>query len=288
MSATTETPGGLAVELNGINVIAESERKGQPHDLFWPWCAANISVLAVSYGSFVLGFGVSFWQATIAGRRRGRAVLRALRGRGSRRQARLGADDGAQPGGFRRDRQRAARRSVLGAARRLGDGARLVVDPGDRDGVRPSSAGAAGTSPRSSRSSSRPRWSSAPVCSASTSSCGCRPSSRSLTIVLTVGFVGLTLDDVDLGQGVEHAVGQHPGVHRRAGPRGHRFRRRLGQHRRRLLALPAADVVQPGRVRLDDVRRRGGPGGPHGVRHPAGRLEQGALRRDPATTRSAP
>jgi len=59
--------GGLAVELNGINVIAENERKGKPSDLFWPWCAANISVLAISYGSFVVGFGLSFWQATIAG-----------------------------------------------------------------------------------------------------------------------------------------------------------------------------------------------------------------------------
>jgi len=58
---------GLGVELNGINVIAESERKGRPRDLFWPWCAANIAVLGISYGSFVLGFGVSFWQATVAG-----------------------------------------------------------------------------------------------------------------------------------------------------------------------------------------------------------------------------
>ena len=60
-------PAGLAVEANGINVIAEQERKGNPRDLFWPWCAANIAVLGVSYGSFFLGFGVSFWQATIAG-----------------------------------------------------------------------------------------------------------------------------------------------------------------------------------------------------------------------------
>jgi purine-cytosine permease-like protein len=60
-------PAGLAVELNGINVIAEDERKGRPRDLFWPWCAANIAVLGISYGSFFLGFGVSFWQATIAG-----------------------------------------------------------------------------------------------------------------------------------------------------------------------------------------------------------------------------
>lgn len=58
---------GLSVERNGINVIAEAERKGSPRDLFWPWCAANIAVLGISYGSFLLGFGVSFWQALIAG-----------------------------------------------------------------------------------------------------------------------------------------------------------------------------------------------------------------------------
>ncbi len=57
----------LAVEQNGINVIAESERRGWPRDLFWPWCAANISVLAISYGSFLLGFGISFWQGVFAG-----------------------------------------------------------------------------------------------------------------------------------------------------------------------------------------------------------------------------
>src|SRR5438270_7288248 len=55
----------LQVETNGINVITESERKGHPHDLFWPWFAANVSVLGLSYGSFVLGFGISFWQAAI-------------------------------------------------------------------------------------------------------------------------------------------------------------------------------------------------------------------------------
>jgi len=55
-----------AIETNGINVIDESERKGSSAGLFWPWCAANISVLAVSYGSFVLGFGISLTQALVA------------------------------------------------------------------------------------------------------------------------------------------------------------------------------------------------------------------------------
>ncbi|WP_144712183.1 cytosine permease [Curtobacterium pusillum] len=54
-----------AVERQGIDVIAESDRKGRPRGLFWPWFAANISVLGIAYGSFVVGFGISFWQATI-------------------------------------------------------------------------------------------------------------------------------------------------------------------------------------------------------------------------------
>ena len=66
MTTTSDAAGGLAVEQNGINVIAEAERKGAPRDLFWPWFAANVSVLAISYGSFIVGFGISFWQATIA------------------------------------------------------------------------------------------------------------------------------------------------------------------------------------------------------------------------------
>jgi len=54
------------IELNGINFINESERKGSARSLFWPWAAANVSFLALSYGSFFLGFGISFWQATAA------------------------------------------------------------------------------------------------------------------------------------------------------------------------------------------------------------------------------
>ena len=53
-------------ELNSTNLIAENERRGSARDLFWPWCGANVSLLALSYGSFFLGFGISFWQATFA------------------------------------------------------------------------------------------------------------------------------------------------------------------------------------------------------------------------------
>jgi NCS1 family nucleobase:cation symporter-1 len=70
VSTTTSSDTGtraLSIEINGINTIAHAERKGKPRDLFWPWAAANISVFGISYGSFLLGFGVSFAQATAIG-----------------------------------------------------------------------------------------------------------------------------------------------------------------------------------------------------------------------------
>ena len=54
------------LEMNGANVIQESERSGHARSLFWPWAGANVSLLALSYGAFFLGFGISFTQATIA------------------------------------------------------------------------------------------------------------------------------------------------------------------------------------------------------------------------------
>ncbi|MGP9536517.1 purine-cytosine permease family protein [Brachybacterium sp. AOP43-C2-M15] len=57
--------GGRVIETAGIEIIAESERTATPRDLFWPWFAANVSVFGMSYGSWVLGFGISFWQAVL-------------------------------------------------------------------------------------------------------------------------------------------------------------------------------------------------------------------------------
>jgi len=54
------------LEINGTNFISQNERSGSARSLFWPWAAANVSLLALSYGSFFLGFGISFWQATFA------------------------------------------------------------------------------------------------------------------------------------------------------------------------------------------------------------------------------
>ena len=57
--------GAGLIETAGIEIIAESERTARPRDLFWPWFAANVSVFGLSYGSWVLGFGISFWQAVV-------------------------------------------------------------------------------------------------------------------------------------------------------------------------------------------------------------------------------
>ncbi|MEU5343286.1 cytosine permease [Streptomyces sp. NPDC020766] len=65
----TDSPGSrqLQVEAHGLDVIGDAERKGTPRTLFWPWFGANVSILGLSYGSFALGFGISFWQALAAG-----------------------------------------------------------------------------------------------------------------------------------------------------------------------------------------------------------------------------
>jgi purine-cytosine permease-like protein len=56
----------MRLELNGTNVISESERHGKASSLFWPWCGANVSLLALSYGAFFLAFGISFKQTIFA------------------------------------------------------------------------------------------------------------------------------------------------------------------------------------------------------------------------------
>lgn len=66
-SASAPAPRGdrPVLETTGIEIIADDQRTAKPSDLFWPWFAANVSVFGMSYGSWVLGFGISFWQATV-------------------------------------------------------------------------------------------------------------------------------------------------------------------------------------------------------------------------------
>src|SRR4051812_50053777 len=112
----------VAVELNGINVIDESERRGTPRQLFWPWFAANVSVLGLAYGSFLLGFGISFWQAVVAGVVRIVVffllfgVVAVARKRGS------APPPGLRPAGFGGDRKPLPPGPSLGLALGRGDG----------------------------------------------------------------------------------------------------------------------------------------------------------------------
>jgi purine-cytosine permease-like protein len=63
--AVPDVPRGI--EANGINTIAEGERKGSPRELFLPWFASNIGVFGISYGAFCLAFGLSVAQSVVAG-----------------------------------------------------------------------------------------------------------------------------------------------------------------------------------------------------------------------------
>jgi nucleobase:cation symporter-1, NCS1 family len=57
-----------SIETNGINPIPESERHGKPSDLFPVWFAANVSILGISYGTYLVTFyGLNLWQAVLAG-----------------------------------------------------------------------------------------------------------------------------------------------------------------------------------------------------------------------------
>ncbi|MFW5471198.1 purine-cytosine permease family protein [Knoellia sp. CPCC 206435] len=62
---TADAARRLGVETTGIEIIDEADRTASPRDLFWPWFAANVSVFGISYAAFVLGFGISFWQAVV-------------------------------------------------------------------------------------------------------------------------------------------------------------------------------------------------------------------------------
>jgi nucleobase:cation symporter-1, NCS1 family len=55
------------IERHGIDPIPESDRHGSPASLFWIWFAANVSVLAVTYGGILVVFyRLNLWQTIVA------------------------------------------------------------------------------------------------------------------------------------------------------------------------------------------------------------------------------
>ena len=57
---------GWRIETKGIDWIEGGERHGKPRQLVWPWIAPSISFFGLSYGVFVIGLGLNWWQAVIA------------------------------------------------------------------------------------------------------------------------------------------------------------------------------------------------------------------------------
>ncbi|MFG2222818.1 cytosine permease [Streptomyces sp. NPDC048644] len=64
---TTANPSAGVVERNGIGPVPESERHGTPRALFWPWAASGLSLLSIAYGVYIVGLGLSPWQAVVTG-----------------------------------------------------------------------------------------------------------------------------------------------------------------------------------------------------------------------------
>lgn len=53
-------------ERRGIETVPAGERYGVPRQQVWVWAAANLSMLPVGTGLFVVGLGLSWWQAGLA------------------------------------------------------------------------------------------------------------------------------------------------------------------------------------------------------------------------------
>jgi len=64
---TTGALAGVQVEFHGLDVIPVEERTAKARGLFWPWFGANVNVLGLSFGAFLLSFGISFWQGLVVG-----------------------------------------------------------------------------------------------------------------------------------------------------------------------------------------------------------------------------
>jgi NCS1 family nucleobase:cation symporter-1 len=56
-----------SIETHGIDPIPDAERQGKPVDMFWVWCFANIAILGIAYGGYLVTFyGLNLWQGFLA------------------------------------------------------------------------------------------------------------------------------------------------------------------------------------------------------------------------------
>jgi nucleobase:cation symporter-1, NCS1 family len=65
-TAQPESDRVWSIETHGIDPIPDADRHGQPRELFWIWAAANIAILGVAYGGFlVTWYGLNLWQGIV-------------------------------------------------------------------------------------------------------------------------------------------------------------------------------------------------------------------------------
>src|ERR1700761_1956016 len=53
------------IEQRGIDLIPDAERQMKPGGLFWLWAGAVFNVEYFYYGTLIMAFGLSVWQAVI-------------------------------------------------------------------------------------------------------------------------------------------------------------------------------------------------------------------------------
>lgn len=57
----------VAIEPGGIEPVADADRHGRPHQLFWTWASPNLEFATIFVGVLaVSAFGLTFWQAVLA------------------------------------------------------------------------------------------------------------------------------------------------------------------------------------------------------------------------------
>src|SRR5437660_7043336 len=65
MSEQRRVDQAWAIELQGIEPIADEERHGRPSELFWVWFAANIGILGIVYGAILSAAGLNLSQSIL-------------------------------------------------------------------------------------------------------------------------------------------------------------------------------------------------------------------------------
>ena len=66
MTETLQEYAAFKVEQRGIDLIPDAERKMNPSGLFWLWAGAVFNVEFFFYGTLIMFFGLSVWQALLA------------------------------------------------------------------------------------------------------------------------------------------------------------------------------------------------------------------------------